>query len=424
MSEITFNFKNISVSDAELNSLQTKIDVCNEQLAKRTGSGSDFLGWLDLPTNTSVQLLQSIQETADELRANYEVVVIIGIGGSYLGAKSVIEALSNPFKKNRTEIIFAGHTLSSHYHQALIDYLQDKNFALVVISKSGTTTEPSIAFRLLKNLLREKFYYDYNKRIVAITDASRGVLFNIAKTERYKTFVIPDDVGGRFSVLTPVGLLPIAIAGFEISELLEGAEFFAEQTETKIDANPIYKYAATRFALYNQGKTMEIMSYFEPRLSFFAEWWKQLFGESEGKNHKGIFPVSACLTTDLHSLGQYIQDGIRNLFETFIILHEQPNSLKINHEHLDADKLNFLAGKTLDFVNLKAYEGTAQAHLDGGVPNLTIELPKIDEHTLGQLIFFYEKAVAMSGYLLEVNPFDQPGVEQYKKNMFALLGKK
>ncbi|KAA3597989.1 MAG: glucose-6-phosphate isomerase [Calditrichaeota bacterium] len=425
MSQINVNFNNLNqfISDSDFANLQEKINLAHNDLHSKTGRGNDYLGWLDLPQNFPVDLMQRITEATERYRKLYDTFVVIGIGGSYLGAKAIIESLSTPFGEPKSEVIFAGHTLSSHYHSSLLEYLKTKNPAVVVISKSGTTTEPAIAFRLLKDFLRTNFPNDYKQRIMAITDSSKGTLRNFADMEGYTTFSIPDDVGGRFSVLTPVGLVPIALAGFEIAQLVEGAASLSVDTETDLEKNQIYKYAAARYLLHEQGKSMEILSYFEPRLSFFAEWWKQLFGESEGKENKGLFPASACFTTDLHSLGQYIQEGKRNFFETFLTVAEQPHSLKLKKEQFNTDKLNYLEGKSLDFVNQKAFEGTAEAHLEGNVPNLEIRLSHIDEFTLGQLIYFYEKAVAIGGYLLEVNPFDQPGVELYKKNMFRLLGK-
>lgn len=426
MSQITVNFNNLCrfISDSDFANLQEKINIAHNELYLKTGKGNEFLGWLDLPQNFPIDLMQRITEVTEGYKKLYDTFVVVGIGGSYLGAKAVIESLTTPFGKQKNEVIFAGHTLSSHYHNSLLEYLKTKNPAVVVISKSGTTTEPAIAFRLLKDFLRTNFPHNYKQRIIAITDSSKGTLRNFADMEGYTTFSIPDDIGGRFSVLTPVGLVPIALAGFEISQLIEGAASLSVDTEKNLEKNQIYKYAASRFILHEQGKCMEILSYFEPRLSFFAEWWKQLFGESEGKRNKGLFPVSACFTTDLHSLGQYLQEGKRNFFETFLTVAEQPNALKIKKEQFNTDKLNYLEGKSLDFVNQKAFEGTAEAHLEGEVPNLEIRLPHIDEFTIGQLIYFFEKTVAIGGYLLEINPFDQPGVELYKKNMFKLLGKK
>ena len=401
-----------------------------ELLNKKTGKGNDFLGWIDLPKAISEIELTDIKNTAKKLRAQSEIIVVIGIGGSYLGAKAVIEALSGQFdylKKEKTNptILFAGQNLSEDYHFELLEFLKDKKYSVVVISKSGTTTEPAIAFRLLRNDLEVKFgKKEASERIVAITDAKKGALRNMADQQNYKSFIIADDIGGRYSVLTPVGLLPIACAGFDIEELVHGAKTISEVLEKENFKNNIaYQYAAIRHALYTKNKTIEILANYDPRLNFIAEWWKQLYGESEGKENKGIFPASVSFTTDLHSLGQYVQEGLRHIFETVITVENTKYKLHIPSDTDNFDQLNFLAGKNIDYVNKMAELGTTLAHIDGNVPNIKITLPQINEYYIGQLLFFFEKACAISGYLLEINPFDQPGVEAYKKNMFALLEK-
>ena len=394
-------------------------------LKERNGKGNDFLGWLDLPDFVSGEYIKNIQNIAKEF-SKKDVVVIIGIGGSYLGAKAVIEALKPQFAKNKPKIIFAGHTLSEDYYSELLDYLKGKNFAVVVISKSGTTTEPAIAFRLLqnemKNIYPPQFLLD---NIIAITDKNKGALKTIATDEGYRTFVIPDDVGGRFSVLTAVGLLPIAIAGFNIEKLIAGAKAsFNDCNSTDVEKNAAIRYAAFRNYLYSSGKKIEILANFNFRLNYIAEWWKQLYGESEGKENKGLFPASVSFTTDLHSMGQYIQQGERIIFETFItIKNNREKTVTIPFDEKNLDQLNYIAGKNIEFVNEKACEGTLMAHLDGDVPCSSIVLDNLDEYNLGYLIYFFEFACALSGYTLNINPFDQPGVEDYKRNMFKLLGK-
>ncbi len=401
----------------------------NEKVTNKTGKGNDFLGWAELPDNISQEHLQDINETAKFLREKSEVIVVIGIGGSYLGAKAVIEALSGQFdhlkiNKENPHILFAGQNLSEDYHFELLDYLKDKNYSVIVISKSGTTTEPAIAFRLFRKDLENRFgKEEASKRIVAITDVTKGALRNLSDQENYKSFIIDDDIGGRYSVLTPVGLLPIACAGFDIIELIKGAKEMMQIAETDFDKNPVFQYASIRHLLYTKNKTTEILANYDPRLNFIAEWWKQLYGESEGKENKGIFPASVSFTTDLHSLGQYVQEGLRNIFETVISVEKTKFNLTIPDDEDNFDKLNYLAGKPIDFVNKMAELGTTLAHIDGDVPNVKITLPEISEFYIGELIYFFEKACAISGYLLDVNPFDQPGVEAYKKNMFALLEK-
>ena len=410
------------VDQVKVDALRPAAEAAAETLEKGTGEGNDFLGWLHLPSSIGEAELADIEATAAQLRNTCEYVVTIGIGGSYLGAKAVIEALSSSFyayQGGKCKVLFAGNNIGEDYIAELMDLLKGKKFGIVVISKSGTTTEPAIAFRLLKDMLeKQEGKQEAAKRIVAITDAKKGALRSLATQEGYKTYVIPDNVGGRFSVLTPVGLLPIAVAGFDIKALVAGA------VEIENDDNEnVFTYAQTRNALYQSGKKIEILVNFCPRLHYFAEWWKQLYGESEGKDHLGIFPASVDFTTDLHSMGQWIQDGERTIFETVLSVGDQSHSVVIPHDEANLDGLNFLAGKRVDEVNKMAELGTRLAHVDGGVPNLLITIPALSEKYLGQLIYFFEKACGVSGYMLGVNPFNQPGVEAYKKNMFALLNK-
>ena len=418
------------INQNEFNNYDKLISEKNDLLKNQKGKGSEFLGWINLPNQIPQELISDINKTASELRENSDVIVIIGIGGSYLGAKSVIEALSGNFDYLKSDgknplILFAGQNLSEDYHYELLDFLKDKKFSVIIISKSGTTTEPAIAFRLLRKELENRYgKQEASKRIIAITDASKGALRSMADQENYKSFVIDDDIGGRYSVLTPVGLLPIACAGFNIEELISGAGSMLELSESKaFEDNPVFQYAAIRHALYSKNKTIEILANYNPRLNFIAEWWKQLFGESEGKENKGIFPASVSFTTDLHSLGQYVQEGLRNIFETVISVEKTKFNLEIPSDSDNFDKLNFLEGKSIDYVNKMAELGTTLAHVDGNVPNIKISLPEINEFYIGQLLYFFEKSCAISGYLLDINPFDQPGVEAYKKNMFALLEK-
>lgn len=392
------------------------------------GAGSDFHGWVKLPSSIPADLVERINTTAQRLRSECDYVVCVGIGGSYLGAKAVIEALSDPFANmgsaNQTRVVFAGQNISEDYMASLTKLLKDKKFGIIVISKSGTTTEPAIAFRLLREQLENQAGKDIAKRrIVAITDKEKGALRTLADQEGYDTFVIPDNVGGRFSVLTPVGLLPIAVAGFDIQKLVDGAKAMENTTLHPGAENPAETYARLRNALYKGGRDIEILVNFDPKLHYMAEWWKQLFGESEGKDGKGIFPAAADFTTDLHSMGQLIQDGKRNFFETVLSVEETHDHVVIPTDAADMDGLNYLAGRRMSDVNKMAELGTRLAHVEGGVPNIRITMPMISEYSLGQLIYFFEKACGISGYLLGVNPFDQPGVEAYKKNMFALLGK-
>ncbi|MFW6043001.1 MAG: glucose-6-phosphate isomerase [Marinilabiliaceae bacterium] len=400
-------------------------------LTGKNGKGSDFLGWLNLPEEISQDHLMSIEKTAARLRGKADYVVVTGIGGSYLGARAVIDALNDSFdtlkvgRKNPV-VLYAGQNISEEYTYELLDLLKDKSFGIIVISKSGTTTEPAIAFRVLKELLETKYdKEDVKDRIVAVTDAKKGALRTLADQEGYETYVIPDDVGGRYSVLTPVGLLPIAVAGFSISELVRGAREMRAITgpDTPFEENPSAIYAATRNLLYQKNKKIEILVNYHPKLHYISEWWKQLYGESEGKDNKGIFPASVNFTTDLHSMGQWIQEGERSIFETVISIGASRNRVLIPRDEDNLDKLNYLAGKRIDEVNKMAELGTRIAHTDGDVPNLKVEMPELNEYYLGELLYFFEKACGISGYLLGVNPFDQPGVEAYKKNMFALLGK-
>ncbi len=409
---------------------QNKVDALHEPALKAietlengTGEGADFLDWLHLPSSITESQLADIEATAKSLRESCEYVVAVGIGGSYLGAKAVIEALSDSFaayKPSQCKVLFAGNNIGEDYLADLMGLLNGHKFGIIVISKSGTTTEPAIAFRLLKDLLEKQEGKDVAaKRIVAITDAKKGALRSLADKEGYKTYVIPDNVGGRYSVLTPVGLLPVAVAGFDVKALVEGAAEMENDNTNK----SVLTYAQTRNALYQAGKKIEILVNFCPRLHYFAEWWKQLYGESEGKNHQGIFPAAVDFTTDLHSMGQWIQDGERTIFETVLSVGDMSQSVIIPGDDANLDGLNFLAGKHVDEVNKMAELGTRLAHVDGGVPNLLITIPALTERYIGQLIYFFEKACGVSGYILGVNPFNQPGVEAYKKNMFALLGK-
>lgn len=420
-----------TVSREDVFALEGKAMNGVEQLHKGIGLGNDFLGWLNLPGEITEEHLQDVENAARNLQSRCEIVVVIGIGGSYLGAKAVIEALSNSFEQLRDKhdapiVLFAGQNIGEDYLYELQELLANKQFGIVVISKSGTTTEPAIAFRLLKEQLEKQVgKEEAGQRIVAVTDAARGALRKLADTEGYKTFVIEDNVGGRFSVLSPVGLLPIAIAGYDIRALVAGAVEMEKACgeDVPFAENPAALYAATRNALYNSGKKIEILANFNPKLHFLAEWWKQLYGESEGKDHLGIFPASVDFTTDLHSMGQWIQDGERTIFETVLSVGEMRHTVIIPSDKDNLDGLNFLAGKRVDEVNQMAELGTQIAHVDGGVPNLKIEIPALTERYLGQLIYFFEKACGISGYILGVNPFNQPGVEDYKRNMFALLDK-
>lgn len=419
------------ISKDKLAAYEPKVRACMETLEKGTGLGNDFLGWLHLPSSITKEHLDDLKATAQVLRENCEVVVVAGIGGSYLGARAVIEAMSNSFlwlqekKAGQPTIIFAGHNIGEDYLYELTSFLKDKKFGVINISKSGTTTETALAFRLLKKQCEDQRGKEMARKvIVAVTDAKKGAARVTADKEGYKSFIIPDNVGGRFSVLTPVGLLPIAVAGIDIDQLVEGARKMEEVCANQnMMENPAALYAATRNELYQSGKKIEILVNFQPKLHYFMEWWKQLYGESEGKDHKGIYPSSVDFSTDLHSMGQWIQEGERTIYETVISVETPNHELHVPSDEENLDGLNFLAGKRVNEVNKMAELGTQLAHVDGGVPNMRVSVPKLNEYYLGQLIYFFEKACGISGYLLEINPFNQPGVEAYKKNMFALLNK-
>ena len=428
MKDIQFSYAK-AVSAEAVNAYKEQVAACQEMLVKGTGKGNDFLGWMNLPEDIKPQL-EDIQATAELLRKECEVIVCIGIGGSYLGAKAVIDALSSSFaylEGNKPTIVYAGQNIGEDYLYELQNLLQDQRFGILCISKSGTTTEPALAFRLLKTQLEKQQGVEAaQKLIVCITDAKKGALRTLATQEGYKTFVIEDNIGGRFSVLSPVGLLPIACAGFDIKALIDGAARMAEVCgiNTPFEQNPAAQYAAARNSIYSeQGKKIELLVNFHPKLHYVSEWWKQLYGESEGKDHKGIFPASVDFTTDLHSMGQYIQNGERHLFETVISVEQPNHKVEFPFDEANLDGLNFLAGKRVDEVNKMAELGTMLAHVDGGVPNMKITMPLLNEYYLGELIYFFERACGISGYILGVNPFNQPGVEAYKKNMFALLDK-
>ena len=430
MKNLELNIKHVAefVTKSQIDAFDSAAANGLEQLEKGTGAGNDFLGWMHLPSATPESLVADIEKTAATLRNDCEYVVAIGIGGSYLGAKAVIESLSDSFAAYKpasgARVIFAGQNIGEDYTHELISLLKGKKFGIIVISKSGTTTEPAIAFRILKEMLEAQEGKEFaSKHIVAVTDAKRGALRSLATEEGYATYVIEDNVGGRFSVLTPVGLLPIAVAGFDIRALLDGAKAMEAATATADDSNPAYLYAKTRNALYAEGKKTEILVNYNPKLHYLGEWWKQLYGESEGKEHKGIFPAAVDNSTDLHSMGQWIQEGERTIFETVISVAEQQHEMVIPSDAANLDGLNYIAGKRIDEVNKMAELGTVIAHVDGGVPNIHITLGSLTERCLGEIIYFFEKACGISGYILGVNPFNQPGVEAYKKNMFALLNK-
>ncbi len=433
MIHINTNLKHINsfISNEKLDVFKNKIENTFKTIYDKSGAGNDFLGWTTLPSETSKEFIQDIKNQAELLRKKSEVFVVVGIGGSYLGARAVIEALSHQFgslinKVKNTQIVYAGHNMSEDYMVELLELLDEKDYSMAVISKSGTTTEPAVAFRILKNHIENKYGKEEAKnRIVAITDKEKGALKTLANTEGYKTYIVPDNVGGRYSVLTPVGLLPIAVAGIDIEQLISGALTMENYCKNNQNSdNAVAQYAIARQALYHDGKTNEILVSYEPKLQYITEWWKQLYGESEGKDGKGIFPASDIFTTDLHSMGQYIQEGLRNLFETIISVKKPNKEIRIPMADNDLDQLNYIAGRRLSDVNNTAETATTLAHVDGGVPNIIIQIPEISATTIGELIYFFEMGCALSGYMLEVNPFDQPGVEAYKKNMFALLGKK
>ncbi|WP_419749806.1 glucose-6-phosphate isomerase [Terrisporobacter petrolearius] len=434
MNKIKFNYSKALdfFAKEEVDTLQPYVDVAHEMLHEKTGPGKDFLGWIDLPNNYDKEEFARIKKAAQKIQSDSDVLVVIGIGGSYLGSRAAIECLGHSFRNSLSkedrkapEVYFAGNNISSTYLMDLIEIIKDKDVSLNVISKSGTTTEPAIAFRVLKEFLENKYgKEEAAKRIYATTDAKKGALKQVSDEEGYETFVIPDDVGGRFSVLTAVGLLPIAAAGFNIDEMMQGAnDARIKYSKSNLEENDCYQYAAVRNILHRKGKDIELLVNYEPNLHFVSEWWKQLYGESEGKDQKGIFPASVDFSTDLHSMGQYVQDGKRILFETVLNVEKPRKVVELKSEEKDLDGLNYLSEKTMDFVNEKAFQGTLLAHTDGQVPNLIIDIPTLNEYNFGYLVYFFEKACGISGYLLGVNPFNQPGVEAYKKNMFALLGK-
>ena len=433
MNKLSLDLSNVSsfVSEEKLMGMEAEVKAAVKTLEEGTGAGNDFLGWINLPTDYDKEEFDRIKKAAEKIKSDSDVLVVVGIGGSYLGARAAIELLSHTFynklskeERKAPEVYFAGNSISGTYLAHLIQVIGDRDFSVNVISKSGTTTEPAIAFRIFKEMLEKKYgVEEARKRIYATTDAAKGALKKLSTEEGYETFTIPDNVGGRFSVLTPVGLLPIAAAGISIDDLMAGAREAQNDYKAEFKNNDCYKYAAVRNLLLRDGKSIELLINYEPKVHFVAEWWKQLFGESEGKDGKGLFPASVDLSTDLHSMGQYIQDGQRILFETLIDVISPDADVVIPFDEADLDGLNYIAGKGMNFVNQKAMEGTQLAHVDGGVPNIRIAVPKMDAFNLGYLFYFFEKACGVSGYLLDVNPFNQPGVEAYKKNMFALLGK-
>lgn len=434
MGNLRFDYTKASrfLDEREILAMQPFVTVAHNLLHEKKSLGSDFLGWIDLPKDYDKEEFDRIKKAAEKIKSDSDVLVVIGIGGSYLGAKAAIDMLGHTFKNSLSkedrkapEVYFAGNSISSSYILDLLDVIGDRDYSVNVISKSGTTTEPALAFRIFKEHLESKYgKEEAAKRIYATTDKSRGALRSLATEEGYETFVIPDDVGGRFSVLTAVGLLPIAAAGFDIDQMMKGAFDAREEYSTDdLAKNQSYQYAVARTVLQRKGKETEILVNYEPQLQYFSEWWKQLYGESEGKDQRGIFPASVNFSTDLHSMGQYIQDGRRFIFETVLNVENPRRDLEIKLDKDDLDGLNYLAGRTVDFVNQKAFEGTLLAHTDGDVPNLVLNIKKLDEYSFGQLVYFFEKACGLSGVILGVNPFNQPGVEDYKKNMFALLGK-
>lgn len=429
---LKLNLDNSQVDEKEIMKYKEEVENIHKDLHRRSEDETDFVGWLDLPTNYDKKEFERIKKAAKKISKESEVLVVIGIGGSYLGARAVIESLTNTFynlqddkKRKYPMILFAGNNLSPNYINDMIDLIGDKDFSVNVISKSGTTTEPAIAFRIFREILENKYGIDEARsRIYVTTDKEKGALKTLSNMEGYEKFVVPDNVGGRYSVLTAVGLLPIAVAGIDIEKLMSGARIAQEKySDENLKYNECYKYAVTRNILYKNNKNIEILVNYEPKMHYFIEWWKQLYGESEGKEGKGIFPSGVDYTTDLHSMGQYIQDGRRNLLETVLCIKNPSSNIKINTDDDNLDGLNYLAGKDLDYVNKKAMEGTVEAHITGDVPNLMITIDKLDEENIGELIYFFELACAVSGNILGVNPFNQPGVEEYKKNMFRLLEK-
>lgn len=434
MGKITFDYSKTAgfISEEEIGYMSRLTEQAKDVLVSKNGAGNDFLGWIDLPVDYDKEEFSRIEKAAEKIKKDSDVLIVIGIGGSYLGARAAIEFLRHGFynslpkeKRGTPEIYYVGNSISSTYLQGVIDVIGDRDFSVNVISKSGTTTEPAIAFRIFKKMLEDKYgQEEAAKRIYATTDKARGALKDLATKEGYESFVVPDDVGGRFSVLTAVGLLPIAVSGADIKALMDGVASGRELAlNEKFEDNEAMKYAAIRNILLRKGKSVEVLANYEPALHYIGEWWKQLYGESEGKDQKGIFPAAVDFTTDLHSMGQFIQDGARIMFETVMNVEEARETITIEKEAEDLDGLNYLAGKTMDFVNKSAMNGTILAHTDGNVPNLMIKIPKMDEFHLGQLFYFFEFACGVSGYILGVNPFNQPGVESYKRNMFALLGK-
>ena len=430
--EIKIDFEKMGIDKKEIMKNKEKVENIHKDLHARASRMDDFVGWLDLPTNYDKKEFKRILSAAKRINKDSDILLVIGIGGSYLGARAVIEALSSSFynmqtlkQRKHTLVLFAGNNLSPNYINDLIEIIGDKDFSINVISKSGTTTEPAIAFRIFREILENKYGIDEARsRIYVTTDSEKGALKKLSEEEGYETFVIPDNVGGRFSVLTPVGLLPIAVAGIDIEKLMNGAKLAQDNyNDGELKYNECYQYAVIRNILYNQGKTIEVFANYEPKMHYMTEWLKQLFGESEGKEEEGIFPAGIDLTTDLHSMGQYMQQGLRNIFETVLCIESPKSNITINSDDDNLDGLNYLAGKNLDYVNKKAMEGTIEAHVSGGVPNIIIKIEKLNEENLGGLIYFFELACAMSGSILNVNPFNQPGVEEYKKNMFRLLEK-
>ena len=429
MANIKLDFSNTNVKLEDIIEYENDVKRIHEIIHKNADDETEFLGWLNLPTNYDKEEFERIKKVANKIKSDSEVFLCIGIGGSYLGARAVIEALTHTFynlqKRDTPQILYAGNNLSADYINDLIDVIGDRDISINVISKSGTTTEPAIAFRIFREFLENKYgVEEARKRIFCTTDKEKGALKKLAKEEGYECFVIPDNIGGRYSVLTAVGLLPIAVAGIDIDELMLGAKIAQDKyLDTNLKYNECYKYAVVRNILYKKNKDIEILANYEPKMHYFTEWWKQLYGESEGKEQKGIFPAGVDFTTDLHSMGQYIQQGQRNIFETVINIEEPNSDITIKPDEDNLDGMNFVAGKNLSYVNKKAMEGTVEAHVAGGVPNIIINMEKLDEQTIGYLIYFFELACAISGNILGVNPFNQPGVEEYKKNMFRLLGK-
>lgn len=430
--ELKIDFEKVGIDKKEIMKHKEQVENIHKDLHRRASKEDDFVGWLELPSNYDKKEFKRIQTAAKRINKDSDILLVIGIGGSYLGARAVIEALSSSFynmqtlkQRKHTLVLFAGNNLSPNYINDLIEVIGDKDFSINVISKSGTTTEPAIAFRIFREILENKYGIDEARsRIYVTTDKEKGALKKLSEEEGYETFVIPDNVGGRFSVLTPVGLLPIAVAGIDIEKLMEGAKLAQDNyNDEKLKYNECYQYAVIRNLLYQDGKTTEVFANYEPKMHYMTEWLKQLFGESEGKEEEGIFPAGIDLTTDLHSMGQYMQQGLRNLFETVLSIESPKSNITINSDDDNLDGLNYLAGKDLDYVNKKAMEGTIEAHVSGGVPNIIFKMEKLDEENLGGLIYFFELACAMSGSILKVNPFNQPGVEEYKKNMFRLLEK-